>query len=318
MQTKGVQILNFMGSSNQRVLVHQEMDEIELKGSVDVVLTPQFYTFLKEALEIKFAYQAKNIAPAFFDDYLSLEVEHQYHVYKHGGEWYFFAYSIDEITLFLEEKGLSSSQIGKIYFAQELEKRLIEPIKLGDTMAMKTVDNTVTLLPQQLVAKSVEYQLLNLEKESFKHSVTIGGSYDSFIPLKETVFLTTLLLLLGASFLFEGSRGRDSIGGLEMSRTELLEQYPKLSSSFQRDSAFQKYEKIDKEERAKREVLMQISKMISPKNRLKSLVLDDSKVVATIMLDSRQAINKVKKILKEKEFKVLNENTKEISVEKKL
>ena len=103
-----------------------------------------------------------------------------------------------------------------------------------------------------------------------------------------------------------------------MSRTELLEEYPKLSSSFQRDSAFKKYEKIDKDERSKREILMQISKMISPKNRLKSLLLDENKVVVTIMLDSKQAINKVKKIVREKHFKLLNESTKEINVEKKL
>ena len=41
MQKKGMRILNFMGNSSKKLLVHYEMDEIEVKGSIDIVLTPQ-------------------------------------------------------------------------------------------------------------------------------------------------------------------------------------------------------------------------------------------------------------------------------------
>jgi len=41
MQKKGMRILNFMGDSSKKLLVHYEMDEIEVKGSIDIVLTPQ-------------------------------------------------------------------------------------------------------------------------------------------------------------------------------------------------------------------------------------------------------------------------------------
>ena len=313
-----MRILNFMGKSSKKLLVHHEMDEIEVKGSIDIVLTPQFYTFLREDLEIKFAYQAKNIAHAFFDDYLTLELEHQYHVYKHGDEWYFFAYSVDEITSFLEEKGLHSSQIGKIYFAQELEESLLEPVKLGSRVAMQTIDGTVTLLPQRLVATDMEYQPLNLERERFKHGIAISSSYDSLVPFKETAILTTLLLFLGGFFLFEGHRGRATIENIQLTKDELLEEHPKLSYSLRRNSELKKYEKIDRVERVKRETLMQISKMMANKNRLKSLVLTEKDIVATITTRSKQEINKIKSLAKSNSFMLSNETEKEISVEKKL
>ncbi|MCK5854820.1 MAG: hypothetical protein KAG56_06325 [Sulfurovaceae bacterium] len=310
--------MNFTGNSSKKLLVHHQMDEIEVGKSIDIVLSPQFYTFLREDLEIKFAYQAKNIAPAFFDDYLNDELEHQYHVYKNGDEWYFFAYSIDEITSFLEEKGVGAHQIGKIYFVQELENSLIDPVKLSDTVAMQTFDGTVTLLPQRFVESGVEYQLLNFDKEKFKNGIAISSSYDSLIPLKETALLTLLLLSLGTFFLFEGSRGRASIENLQLAKDELLEKNPKLSSALRRNSELKKYEKIDKVEREKRKALMKISKMIGHKNRLKSLILTDNNIIITITTRSKQATETIKKMAKLNSFTLSNETAKEISLEKKL
>ena len=318
MRMKGVPILNFMGNSNHRLLVHREMDNIDIKDSIDIVLTPQFYTFLREELEIKFAYQAKNIAPAFFDDYLNTQMEYQYHVYKHTDEWYFFAYSVDEITTFLEEKGVEAHQIDKIYFAQELEENLLDPVALGDIMAMQTLDNTVTLLPKRLVGSGIEYQLLDLKQKRFQNGITLSSSYDSIIPFKETALLSTLLLFLGCGFIFDGYREQSTIESIELSRDELLEKYPKLSSSLQRNSGLKKYEKIDKNERVKREALMQVSKIISSQNRLKSLTLNEKFLLVTIITDSAEAMRKVKKMAKEKSFKLSNEQGKEISMEKKL
>ena len=313
-----MRILNFMGNSSKKLLVHREMDEVEVKGNMDIVLTPQFYTFLREELEIKFAYQAKNIAHAFFDDYLTLEQEHQYYVYKHGDEWYFFAYSVDEITSFLEEKGLPLSQIGKIYFAQELENSLIEPVQLSTHMAMQTIDGTVTLLPQSLLATDVEYHALDLDKETLKQGIAISSSYDSLIPFKETAILTTLLLCLGGFFLFEGHLERATLDNIQLTKDALLEENPKFSSAIVRNSEIKKYEKIDKVERVKREALMQISKMIAHENRLKSLVLTEKSIETTIITRSKQDINTIKGLAKSNGFKLSNETNKEVRLEKKL
>jgi len=58
------------------------MEDVKEKKNIDIILSPEFYTFLKEELGIKFAYQAKQIAPSLFDDYLDDSSRYQYFVYK--------------------------------------------------------------------------------------------------------------------------------------------------------------------------------------------------------------------------------------------
>ena len=103
-----------------------------------------------------------------------------------------------------------------------------------------------------------------------------------------------------------------------MKKDELLADYPMFSSAIVRDSELKKYKKIDKTERMKRKNLMQISKMISHKNRLKSLLLTEKNIAVTVMANSKQDIIKIKGLAKSNGFKISNESEKEISLEKKL
>ena len=68
--------------NNNRLFIHRDMKHINLLNSVEIILTPQFYTFMRENLNIRFAYQAKQIAESLFDDYLDSSKKYQYHVYK--------------------------------------------------------------------------------------------------------------------------------------------------------------------------------------------------------------------------------------------
>jgi len=279
---KGIEILNLMGKSNKRLLVHKDIENITTNKNIDIILTPQFYTFLREELGIKFAYQAKQIAPSLFDDYLDKEKEYQYYVYKCGEEWCFFAYDIEEITSFLEEKGVKKHQIGKIFFAQELEPLLKKAISLGEKNALVSIDEVVTIIPKKLLDIGYEYQELDLDKVNLTHGVSIGSSYSSLIPLKQTIMITLMLSTLGAIFIFEGMNIRKSIDS-DMKKLEMfLDKNPKLSSSRIRKSILDKYIPIDKKERKKRDIMDKISKLLSSSTQLKSLLVDDKKVVATI------------------------------------
>jgi hypothetical protein len=59
-----------MGNNKDLLLVHSAMERVTLVESVNVMLTPQFYTLKKEALPVKYAYQAKKIAPSLFEGLL--------------------------------------------------------------------------------------------------------------------------------------------------------------------------------------------------------------------------------------------------------
>lgn len=289
----------------------------ELKNSIDIILTPQFYTFIREELELSFNYQAKQIAAALFDDYLDNKYEYQYHVYKCNNEWCFFAYNIEEIDLFLESIGIEKHRVSKIYFAQQLQSELENPILLDEHNVLQSIDETVTLIPIQIMDSTVEYRSLSKERFKLKGGVTMGSSLNSFISLKETIILSTLFLILGGIFITEGNRIKASIKNDNAQLTALLDDNPKYTSSMSRTSILEKYQPIDTIERAKRQAIKDISKFLSNKSHLKTLTIGKNKITATIQTQNPNIAKQVKNHAKAKSFKVSG-TALDVKVEKKL
>ena len=304
-----------MGKSNPRVLVYRDMESISTKDNIDIILTPQFYYFLQEELGIKFAYQAKQIAPSLFEEYLDEKKDYQYYVYKCDNYWCFFAYDVEEITSFLETKGIKKHQIGKIFFAQELTSHVDKAISLGNTTALKSIDGTATILPKRLLDNESDYQELNVKSVPLNNGIAISSSYSSLIPLKQTIFVTFLLIILGGIYIFEGIETRNSIQS-DMEKLELLlDKNPKLSSNRIRESILQQYEPIDKKERLKRDIIDHISKLLSSQSKLKELIVDDKKVVAIIETTSIRVLNKIIRNAHNKKLTAKKQGPKQVKVE---
>jgi len=303
---------------NNRLFIHRNMKPVTVLNSVEIILTPQFYTFLRENLEIRFAYQAKQIAQSLFDDYLDGSKSYQYHVYKCQNDWCFFAYNIEEIDSFLESIGIERHRVSKIYFAQQLEEQLIEPIKLSDTQVLQTIDGTVTLIPSKLMKANTTYnRAFSIEEQKLTSGISMGASLDSFISLKETIILSSLFLILGTVFIIEGSRIKSSISTNEETLSKLFEQYPKYTSLRLRENILSKYKPIDKNERIKRQYVQDISKLLSGESQLEDLELTPKIVKATIKTANSNIANQVKRNAKAKKFKT-SDNALTVKVEKKL
>ena len=315
---EGVVTLNLTAKSNHTVLIHKNMEPItELQNSIDIILTPQFYTFIREELDLKFSYQAKQIAGALFDDYLDNNYEYKYHVYKCDNFWCFFAYNIDEIDLFLESVGIEKHRVSKIYFAQQVIKDIEEPIMLDEKSFLQNINDIVTLIPKRLIDSSREYQPLDIEKLTLKGGVTMGSSLDSFVSLKETIILGTLFLLLGSSFIVDGNRIKTSILKEDTKLTELLDENPKYTSSLSRNSILEKYKPIDTNERAKRQAIKEISKLLSNKSQLKSLNIAKNKITANIKTNNQNINKQVKEHARSKKFTISGSSL-NVKVEKSL
>jgi len=275
----------------------------KVKNSIDIILTPQFYTFIREELDVNFSYQAKQIAEALFDDYLDSKKQYQYHVYKCNHEWCFFAYNIDEIDLFLESIGIEKHRVSKIYFAQQIQEALIHPVLLDDNNVLQSIDETVTLIPKQLMNPTVEYKPLNIDAIKLKGGATMSSSLNSFVSLKETLIMSTLFLMLGGIFVVEGNRIKASIAKDDAKLTALLDDNPKYISSLSRTSILEKYEPIDRIERAKRQAIKDISKLLSNKSQLKTLNISKNKITASIRTQNQTISRQVKNHAKAKSFK---------------
>ncbi|CAA6813598.1 MAG: Unknown protein [uncultured Sulfurovum sp.] len=292
------------------------MEPVSLEQNVEIILTPQFYTFIREELDIKFGYQAKQIAAALFDDYIDSSIEHQYHVTKCDDAWCFYAYNIEEIEIFLKSIGIEKHRVSKIYFAQALSKELEEPVQLCEKNALQTIEGIVTLLPTRLMDTNVYFKPLNLSELKLT-GVSMGASHSSLISLKETIILSSLFFVLGVLFIVEGSRVNASINDDNQKLTELLDENPNYGSTMLRENILQKYQPIDQQERAKRENIKHISKVLSAKSELSSLKIEKSTIKANILTSDPKISKQVLQSAKAKKFKSSSSGT-TVNMEKSL
>jgi hypothetical protein len=279
------------------------MEHVSFEHSVEIILTPEFYTLISEELDIRFAYQAKQIAESLFDDYLDASREYQYHVTKHEDAWYFYAYNIKEIEEFIESIGIEKHRVSKIYFAQELSSQLEEPIQLSDKHILQTIENTVTLIPLRLMDSNANFNSLNLEEIKLSSGVSMGASHNSLVSLKETILLGSIFFILGTIFIFEGSRIKASISNDEDQLIALIDDNPSYGSTMLRENILEKYQPIDQNERAKRQSIKDISKLLSAKSELTSLSIIKSKIIVNIKTSDDNIAKQVVQNAKAKNFK---------------
>ena len=290
---------------------------ISLENSIDIILTPQFYTFIRQELDVKFSYQAKQIAGSLFDDYLDHSKEYQYHVYKCDNLWCFFAYNIEEIDTFLESVGIEKHRVSKIYFAQQLVDRMDNPILLDDNSVLQNIDGVATLVPLQIMNPSVEYNALDINAFKLKGGVTMGSSLNAYVSLKDTIILSSIFCILGGISIFEGNRIKRSIANDNAKLSELLDENPRYTSSLARESILSKYAPIDKKERAKRQAIKDISKLLSNKSQLKLLTIDKDTIQAKITTQNRTIAKQIKEHARNKNFKFSGSSL-DVNVEKTL
>ena len=218
-----------MGSNKELLLVHASMKRVFLTDSVNVMLTPQFYTLKKEALPVKYLYQAKRIAPSLFDGFLEAWDDYEYFVFKEEDSWVFIAYNTGQINSLLLSKGIKPEQVSKIFFAEQVRDSLTAPVLLGDKEALVVLDNTVVVVPQ--AALEEETAVLEFDN-SFtpKTGITLKGVNASLLSLSQAVVLATLFTLFSGMFFVEGWRYGSSSKAADAEMQELLEAYPSLQS----------------------------------------------------------------------------------------
>jgi len=293
------------------------MEPMTLEHSVEIILTPQFYTLIREVLDVKFSYQAKQISASLFDDYIGNSTDYQYHVYKCNEEWCFFAYNIKEIDYFLESKGIEKHRVSKIYFAQQLDDVLKEPIQLSSKNILQSIEGTVTIIPIRLMESNIYYKPLNLSELKLNSGVTMGASLNSFISLKETIMLSSIFFIFGIVFITEGNRIKSSIESEDKQLTELFNENNSYIDSTVRRTVLNKYKKIENTERMKRQSMKEVSKLLSSKSQLMTLTIQKNKILATIKTSNVNISKQVDRNAKAKKFKSIN-NGLNVKVEKQL
>ena len=301
-----------MKSNKELVLVHTSMDRVATpKESVNVMLTPQFYTVKREELPLKYAYQAKKIAPSLFEGLLEEGENYEYVVDKQGDDWVFIAYDTDKISDFLTYKGLPADKISKVFFAQQAVDSFSKtPLLLSDKETLSVIDNTVVVLPSGALSEGREASF------GFDNSFTPkeGGvsikkaSSESLFTEQQAILLVAIFILFGGIFIIEGLRYSGDTKIEEEEIQALYEEYPALESSYTREGIINKYKTLDTIERKKRDAVKAFSHIIFKGVTLTSLNVTEKGFKAQFECTDTQVLKRLEKLAKKKHY-----NTSKIS-----
>jgi len=290
-----------MENSNMLVLVHRHMESISPEGMVDVMLTPQFYTMKRETLPVKYAYQARKIAPSLFDGLLEEHGVYDYFVYREGGSWIFIAYDTEEITDFLKEKGIPSEKVGRLFFAQQALEHFSAPVRLGEKEFLSVIDRTVVVVPGQAFPKT---EALSFD-EGFRpeRGVRLEAGGVSLFTRRQAVVLSVILLFFGMIWLIEGWRYGQKNHRLKMELETLHRDHPALQSAYARESVASKYRAIDKRERRKREIVGKIAGLIFKGVTLTRFELNEKRFKAHFSVKGQETEKRLDMLVKSAGFR---------------
>ncbi|MEA1879129.1 MAG: hypothetical protein U9N11_00570 [Campylobacterota bacterium] len=309
--------MNFMRKNKELLLVHVAMNRVILDNPVNIMVTPQFYTLKKESLPVKYAYQAKKIAPSLFEGLLE-EGEHEYSVFQEDDKWVFVAYNMEKILNFLETKDVKSENIGKLFFVQQALDSFTRPMSLNESEALVVMDEVVVVVPKMVLSDD-EFPTSYFDNQfTPKQGVTVKSeksTTESMVGQQQSWLLAGVFALFAGMFFVEASR----YGGGDTSAKEeleaLYESYPELASSYTRDDISQKYRTIDANERKKRESIKSVGSMIFKGSTLTSLTVNEKGFSALFACEDSNVSSRLKTLADKKNFKVTDTTSSSLRME---
>jgi hypothetical protein len=278
-----------MEDNKELILVYKEMPIVNRDDRFSVVITPQHYLLKKEHLAIKQEYQSRKIAASLFDELIdSNKDEYSFFVYKEDEDWIFIAYNQNEIVKFLEEVGISSSNVNEIFFAQQFASSIKHPIKLGNDNALVSINGIATVVSTDMLPEDIQYtdKLDNIKP---KKGVLLsqGHMFDS----KIASILSAIFIIFGLLFLLEGKNLSLNRPQNQEKINTILEKYPALSSSYTRESILSKYQKINKIERRKRDIIAKLAKIMDSTVKVDEFKLSKNSYSAVLSVENSNQIS---------------------------
>jgi hypothetical protein len=273
MRNKGSLILSWQQSERPLIPLYRGMPPLSLTESssrVDLIIAPDLYLLKTEPLPVRFAHQAKKIAPSLMED-LGAGPDWAYEALKSPEGWQIFAYDPRQLLETAQKAGLSLEQIGKLYFAQQFSDQLTAPLPLNEDLALATLGGTVTLLPlsqEDHPKQSIRVERLSSPKKGFTLQ---GAGRHALLGPVEAGLLASALLLLAVAWIVEGWQYHRAAQELRKPLEQSLKVHPTLASGITRRNILQRYRDLDRPQRKIRETLRSIGSLTSKDSRLSSL-----------------------------------------------
>ena len=284
--------MSFFSSNGTLLLLHKRLEGVKKAAKYDLVLSPQFYIVTREKIPVKYAFQAKKLAPSILDDLLPADDRYEYEVKRDGDSWLFFAYSPREIEHFLQSCcNIPAHRIGKVYFADQLKEVLKKlPIGIDEENALTLIDGFATIVPRSMLQSDRYARFTTKLRPNYNYTFKQTTSRAKETKLDRTsIIAASLLFLLGLFFFLDGYGYKKAIAKEEAQLDRLYEENPALRSKLVRESIKEKYEKIEKRERSIRKLLDSYSQLTSKKTFLDRLELKKHSLVGRFIVNPSES-----------------------------
>jgi len=292
--------LNFTEDNKGLVLVYKGMPKVDRNDRFSIVITPQNYLLKKEHLAIKQEYQSRKIASSLFDEFIDEDKDkYSYFVYRDEDDaWVFIAYKQEDIMKLLNEVGISSDSVDEIFFAQQLVSFMDKPIDLGNDKALVAINGIATVVPKNMLNENTIYENSLTEVHPKKAAISLSSTM-ALIDGKYASLLSIVFVIFGLLFLIESSR----YGSVDISQqgvvSDILKQHPALSSAYTRQSLLSKYKSTDKQQRAIRDFLSKLSKIINDDTKVDTLEIKHNQYNVVLSNSNASALKIVRKKAKQ-------------------
>lgn len=241
-------------SNNSKKIFLCSNTKVDIKGKVDIILSPEFYWVRIFDIPVKSVAQARHVLPTLFEDILEDVSELSYQVIKLEDDKYLcFAYENKRIFEEIKKSGLSLSSVNSIYFAQN-ECKSYPQFIVDNKSFLYTEDGILVKVPNGLLSEAVNLneKYEDLELSSNKVDIKL---YNNVLSSKQIYSLVAILLIL-ASINFYKVFDYKNESSLMEEKIEKLRVNSKLPSSMiQTNSIIKKYKNIVSKEKTKREAI---------------------------------------------------------------
>ena len=231
------------------VFLDKETSNLTIQKRAVLILSPAFYWFTKEKLDLPLS-QAKKIAPSIFEGMVP-PGEYSYFVEKVDDAYWFFAYSDQAILDKLSSLGIKPSQITKVYPAQIALQKIQNPVRIGDKVAIND-NGTIILLPKN-IAPSEAKDLTDDNLFLPKRALPLKAYSSSFISEDLLYKFAVVLFIAILAYAVEIFLQKRDLGTLYAKEASLRQKYHLPPTSLQLRSIIASLQKIQKEQLALRD-----------------------------------------------------------------
>jgi len=269
---------------------HYEVDE-----KVNVILSPALYWVKKLTLPMKYVRDVKKLLPSIFEDVLP-EGHYSYSVYKSGEDFFVFAYEDKRILDTLTQKGIITSNIANVYFAQSEFEHRDEAIEINDVESMYFKDEILILMPSAFVTHSKPLDMQEISHS--QHTIALaqfGHIVDNKSLIKIAAVFVALIVILATEWFVISQK----IAAVEELKEALFAKEGAKSTMFENNAILKKQKEIyEKQTKLRESIAVMLASKLLKDETLKELKYKNKTFVAEFSSLSAATINAIEKELK--------------------